>query len=302
MPIREAAFTGLRVLRDRPTAALIWFAANVLWLVSGGLAFVAVWGQVPRLAASNRSWSGVLGFLIELATLALLCALFDAVMAAAMNRVVSNSEPDRFGYLRFGRDELRQWAVTLASWASLGGAGLAIALAASLTLGLLYRARLDPVAISSSVVGGCLVIAAVLSVTISIPFAMVSAITFDARRLAFREGFGVARRHFWRLLGVRGLTLIPVGVIYAAYGFGFFAIGAATGTNGDGPIPFFEWGVKAADMSVPAYLSGHRLEIFAARAALAALSWPLMTTPFAAIHRHLILRTVDGRRLEEVFG
>ncbi len=286
---------------------MIWAVAYLLWLTVGGLGYVVllnlarhpstVGAGPPPLAIDPL---GALGISLAMAPF---CSLFNGVMTAAMNRVIYVSEPDRFGYLRLGAAELRQWVVTLAAWAAIAASWVVGAVAVGAIVALIgHGAGLGP---NGSVAIGfaALLLGASLGLALSIPFGMAAAITFEARRFAFREAFALTGRHFWRLLAARCLSLLPVGVVFSAYLFGFFAIENRAAPPGQGPvIPFFEWGKATVSATAGGYLTADRLEIFALRAVVAAICWPLITTPFAAVHRYLVQRTADGVKLEDVFS
>ncbi len=83
--------------RDRPVAALLWAAVYFLWRVGGGSLCVTIVVAPPQKAQFGRvRVARSLLLVVTLAPLALLCTMFDAMMSAAMNRVVFRSAPDRF--------------------------------------------------------------------------------------------------------------------------------------------------------------------------------------------------------------
>src|SRR6185312_14301952 len=113
----DAAFTGFRVVWERPWAVAIWagvqfvasLAINLFIAVSAGPAF----GQMRQMGLQPPSDPNqVMTLFREVAPtyVAVLIAVLvlASVFFAAMNRAVMRPSESRFGYLRLASDELRQ--------------------------------------------------------------------------------------------------------------------------------------------------------------------------------------------------
>src|SRR6185312_9308786 len=142
----DAAFTGFRVVWERPWAVAIWagvqfvasLAINLFIAVSAGPAF----GQMRQMGLQPPSDPNqVMTLFREVAPtyVAVLIAVLvlAAVFYAAMNRAVMRPDESRFGYLRLASDELRQLGLFVLLILLAFGFYLVVLIVASVVVGLL---------------------------------------------------------------------------------------------------------------------------------------------------------------------
>jgi len=288
----DAAFTGFRVVAERPWAVAIWAALqfvvslgfNLFVAVSAGPAFAKLAELSLQPPAQDPTVALDLIRQVAPTYLVLMAGalVLNAVLYAAMNRAVLRPEESRFGYLRLAADELRQ----LGLFAIIAGLGLAAYLAfvvfaavVIVVIGLLagegMALALGIAVLFPAVICGFLFFAVRLS--------LASPMTFATRRIDLRGAWAMTRGRFWPLLGayfiafalsavVVVLTFAIAVAVVAVVGGGMTAVGATFG----GDIG-----------TVAQIVTPTRLAYLAISAIGQALIWPVTMTPPAAIYRIL---------------
>src|SRR5665213_2557082 len=113
----DAAFTGFRVVRERPTTVLFLAVIQLILSLGQSLLMISLAGsaltQMQNLGiAALFDPAQSARFLPQLVPLYLallpLNLVVYALFCGAMNRAVLRPAESRFGYLRFGADEARQ--------------------------------------------------------------------------------------------------------------------------------------------------------------------------------------------------
>lgn len=277
--ISDAALTGFRVVREHPRAVLAWAAFQLVFSLL--LQAVILGTASPQLMALMGDPSRVdparaavfLGELTRVAAVALPIALiYYAVVLAAMNRIVLRPADDRFGYLRLGRDELRQFGLVLLAGLVFFAIELVLTIGVGVVIGLLQGGR----ATASSVIAP-LVLVYVAMVLFAVRFSMASALTFDRGRVDLFGSWALTRGRFWPLLGTLVLTIALAVVITA---LGFVIVGAVQIIAAGGHTP--GQAGTAAPVSV---LSPSNLIALLLNAVVTALLWPILLTPSPEIYR-----------------
>jgi hypothetical protein len=222
----DAALEGFRLTRERPGTILAWCAVYLAGLFVIALAMTATLGpkfvelarkgelvtaQDPEALANllGGSWPA---FIVVL----LMTVLLISVIMGGIYRLVMRPEEHGFAHLRIGRDELRLAAVNLV---------LVLVGAAFLLLGLIVSQVAAQggglVAILADVALIC------LTVWIGVRLSLVTPMTFDSGRIAFREAWALTRRRFWPLFGMIVLAVIfyiIVWVLMSVISLGVVAI------------------------------------------------------------------------------
>jgi hypothetical protein len=306
--ITDAAFSGFRLIRDRPATIATWILLNIA-LAAGVLASAFQLGgaDLTRIAALGHGGASVnpgeaVGLIERVAPLyavALLLSLFvRAMFRTAVNRMVLRPDERRFAYLRLGADEMRQFALMLLWFVIIVAAWIAIMIGvflAAVVLGLAGALiALAVHAIGPHAGGGfmpflapmfgiCLLGLPCAMVFVLVRLSLASPLTFAKRRIDLFGSWALTRGRFWALLGTYLITALLVVIVWLtgmivvvvailAFGGGFGAVGA-----------LFAGGATTfkAMYSISGAVYGVWTEIFSA------LAWSLTRAPMAHIYQSL---------------
>lgn len=204
----DQVFTGFRLTREKPIL-LLWLGlafaiTSALSIALAYPAFVQLMTYVSSVQAGHEPTQdemmalfGAYGRMLLVGMpLSLIC--MSLVMPAIVRAVIEPAD-SRFGYLRFGRDELNTFVVLLAmslTWFGImfmGGLVIGLAGTAGVAVGLLV---------------GLIVVLAVAAAAawLAVKFSLAVPITVIEKRIGLAESFRMTKGHFWPLLGM-GLLL-----------------------------------------------------------------------------------------------
>lgn len=313
--VSEAAFTGFRVVWERPWAAAVWAAILLVTSLSFSV-FITLTTGPALMRLLQLQESGDLAKADPSQTLALISKLlpmyavllafsliFYPVLYAAMNRAVLRPRDNAFGYLRLGGDELRQLLLILlyAGMFLAAYVGIIIFVGLVAAVGLVAGgggvAGIAAVLVSAMLIVGVFCGVVVLAVRLS----LASALTFATKRVDPFGSWTLTRGRFWPILGTYLLALFMAVIVWLLV----FAVSAAAAAIAGGGNPFPV--LFTADMSSPAaYFSPARIAYLVLSAMSSALIWPLLLTPAASIYRRLApahgLPTGADGSLSDVFA
>ena len=213
---------GFALVRDRPRTVAIWGA---LYLLLCGMAMLLVWPalgemttfQQQALAAQTAGLAPPEpppGFFVAIfeSNLVILVVLV-AIFAAAVRAVALGGE-DRFGFLRFGTDELRLIGLSLLLFL-IGFVAMIVLVIAMVLIALGIAAIFG--AGSGASTGITILVAyvgmIVGSIWLQVRISLAGALTVLRGRVVVREAWRLTHGRFWTLFGV-----------YFVIGFAFFAI------------------------------------------------------------------------------
>lgn len=275
----DAAFEGFRVVRRKPAVILWWSLIYLVFFlllaITVGGPFVALAPQLEALPRGGEPTPAQIGAMLSLYGMIFAVALpigivAGAVLNTAVARSVLQPEASRFGYIRFGMDEVRVGVVSLV---------LALLLLAAYVICGVAIAVL--VGVGVSVNGGVAVLLGVLAavafaaalIWIAVRLSLAVPITFAEKRIAIFDSFGLTRGWFWPLLGmavIAVLMTILVAVLGMVIGLPFQVMGGIA----------FEEALQTGEMSAviasigPMVLLGLLLNIVVSSLQLAVLYAP----------------------------
>jgi len=222
MPLSlDFAFEGFRIIREKPKLVAFW---GLALLISGGLMqllMVAIAGpDLDRLQAILQPPFDPKAFvsLMQRASPAFTAAMAvtlpiqlvtNAVLSCAVFRAVWNGKDDRFGYLRFGADELRQIAVSV----------LLMLIVAGLFFGLVIAAGAIADGFGNNAQAAVVVLAMLLLGLVSIVFVLLrlslcAVQSFDRRAVDIFGSWKLTAKHGWTLFGGYLVTAVMMVFVY----------------------------------------------------------------------------------------
>ena len=288
----DAAFTGFRIVAQRPWVVAIWAGLQLVVSLSfelfvaysAGPAFTKL-GQMG-LQPPSQDPTVVLNLFRQVAPTYLVLLIggliLNAVLYAAMNRAVLRPGEGRYGYLRLASDELRQ----LGLFAIFAGLGLAAYFAMMIVAVVL-------IVIIGVVAGEGVALALALAILLpaficafvflAVRLSLASPMTFETKRIDLRGAWRLTQGRFWPLLGTYFIAFaLSIVVVVLTFAIAVAAVAVAGGGMGALGAAF------QSDMSTMAsVLTPPRLAYLAVSAVGQALIWPVTMTPPAAIYRTL---------------
>jgi hypothetical protein len=294
----DAAFTGFRIVAQRPWAVGIWAALQ--FVVSLGLnLFVAYsagskFAQLAQLSLQPPSQdpTAVLNLFSQVAptylVLLIIGLVLNAVLYAAMNRAVLRPSESRFGYLRLASDELRQLGLFAIFTVLALAAYFLMVIAAAIVIVIISLAAGEGVALG---LGLAVLLPAVICafIFLAVRLSLASPLTFDTHRISIVAAWRITRGRFWRLLGAY-LIAFALSAIVVVLTFAIALAAVAVAGGGVGALgTTFQSGVGSpGDILTPG-----RLAYLAVFAIGQALIWPVTMSPPAAIYRALTPTTTS---------
>ncbi|MFI4935153.1 MAG: hypothetical protein ACHP7N_11070 [Caulobacterales bacterium] len=286
-PVTEVASAGFRLVRERPKVAIIWAAIQFVALVAQN-AFVEATADSAfeklrvLISTSNtdpKQFALVLQGLEPTAAVLLAFSLvFSAFLYAAMNRAALRPHADRFGYLRVGLDEVRQFGVL----ALIAGLTMAACMAAGIVVSLV--AELIAGAVGTAAASALMLPALVLSLiaaiaVLNVRLSLASPLAFATGRVNLFEAWRLTRGRFW-MLARTYLMALALGLLVWTLGLTIAAGVIATISSGLGPVAAGT--TPNADFFSPANIAYLAFCAFAS-----GLTWPIWLMPPALIYHRL---------------
>ena len=288
----DAAFTGFRIVAERPWAVAIWaglqlvvtLAFELFVAYSAGPAFTRL-AQLG-LQPPSQDPTVMLDLLRQVAPTYLVLLVggltLNAVLYAAMNRAVLRPGESRFGYLRLASDELRQ----LGLFAIFAGLGLAayfsmilVAVVLIVIIGLVGGEGLG-LALGLAILLPAFIAAFVF---LAVRLSLASPMTFETHRIDLPAAWRMTQGRFWPLLGTYFIAFaLSVVVIVLTFAIALAAVAVA-----GGGIGALGSEMQTNLSSIAAVLKPAHIAYITVFAIGQALIWPVTMTPSATIYRAL---------------
>jgi hypothetical protein len=298
----DAAFTGFRVVAERPWAVGIW--ALLQFAISLGVSLFVAFSAGPAftklanlgLQPPTQDPTVVLDLFRQVAptyvVLLVSGLVLNAVLYAAMNRAVLRPQESRFGYLRLASDELRQLGL-FAIFLGLGIIAYAIVIVVMAVVVVVVALAGGGTDGAGFALALAIALPAILcgAIYLAVRLSLASPLTFDTRRIDPMAAWRLTRGRFWPLLGTYliafALSIVVVVLTFAIAAAAVAVIGGGIGALG----PAFQ-----SDMgTVAEVVTPTRLAYLAVTAIGQALIWPVTMTPPAAVYRALTGGAAAGR-------
>lgn len=285
----DAALEGFRITRENPRA--FWWWAAVAFLVSVAGVFVTVLmppnvrNAVETLRAEETpDLATFANALINVAPLFVFGLAFQAMMAAAIYRLIFRHSDARYGYLRLGGDELRLMAVIV----------LFVLIAILVAAGLTFVAAIV-IAIASMAGRDLAVWLGVLTELVLLPAALFSVFvwgamampaTFAQRRIRIREALSLMRPVFWRLAGAYLIAFACMATIGILVLFLFSALAGVVVLLMGGQLADLSNIFHPDETSFRAYLNVGMIAYMIVGSLFNTLFNAAITAPGAMVYRH----------------
>ena len=285
----DAGLEGFRLTRENPRAFVRWVAFSFVVSLLG--VFVTV-----LMPANMRSAAATLGAkdtpdmhvfldaLLVLSPLLIFGLAVQAMMAAAVYRIIFRHDDDRFGYLRLGADELRLMALSVI-YVVLGVLFIGLITFAVIVVATL--AAMAAPALEWFLGASAYLFSLGVLVFFAVRLSLAPVATFAERRLAIFESWGLTRGQFWRLLSAYILALaciVAVGFITLML---FMAISGVIVLASGGQLADVGGFLNPDQSSIRAYLTPAVLAYMAVGSVVTALYYAVIAAPGAVAYRQL---------------
>jgi hypothetical protein len=295
----DAAFEGFRVVRRAPMSLVFWalfyVAVMAVAFAMMGPSLASAMAAAERLESVGtptlddfmpimNSFGLVFSILLPVSLLS------SAVMSAAIARSVLYPTQKALGYLRFGADELRVLAVSVAL-------GIIFIVLMGLIWGMTFA--LGAAAVNTPVLWLIVVVFFLVAwaafIWLLVRLSLAVPMTLAEKRIVLFDSFKLTKRHFWPLIGMAiiagvmsfvvsmlgSLVLMPIQLMSG----GMERLATVEGLNLVGML----------QQAWPAILS-----YVVVNAIISALQVAVIYAPFSAAYRDIAGRTGTG--LAETFG
>jgi hypothetical protein len=291
----DAAFEGFRLTWEKPKTLLIWTG---FFLVVNLLMPLALFGlglntQMAALEEVSRNPSPDPDVAIErMAALAPVYAILlpaglvvQAMIAAAVFRLVLDPEDSRVHPVQFGAEEARLIVLALAYTLLLLVAVVAAVLVGGTIAGVAATAGAGPFV---GILTSCALMAGLVYIAVRMSLGPV--ITFSEGRIAVFDSWAMTRGLVWPILGAYVLAVIAVAVFYLLSQVLVVALGALV-SGGD--LQSVGRMIDPEMDSLETFFSPGRVLMMLFGAFMSAVFHAVMSAPAAVIYREIRQRRAE---------
>jgi hypothetical protein len=304
--IVKTAFSGYRLLRERPGTALWW----LVWSLLTGVFTIAatVWMAGPQLTALKEiqaagpgnadpaTMMAISRQLLPFQAFSLLFPLFTgAISLGAANRAIFRPEGRALGYLRFGADELRLLATTAVTSGILFLVYIIVAIVAVIALVIgagpgALKGGLAGVSLSAIAPAVLVGLAGlVLLVFLAVKLSLAPAQTVAERGIRIFSSWTLTKGRFWRILATYLLAALPVLILTALE----FALMVTLNAPASGGRPNLMEALRPDLSSMAAAFGPRYLVVYAFGAVIRTLTMAALIVPTAVICKALLVPATD---------
>lgn len=295
----DAAFEGFRVVRRAPMSLVFW---ALFYVVVMAVAFAMMGPSLASAMAAAERLESVgtptlddfmpimNSFGLVFSILLPVSLLSSAVMSAAIARSVLYPTQKALGYLRFGADELRVLAVSVAL-------GIIFIVLMGLIWGMTFA--LGAAAVNTPVLWLIVVVFFLVAwaafIWLLVRLSLAVPMTLAEKRIVLFDSFSLTKRHFWSLVGMAIIAGVMSFVVSMLGSLVLMPIQLMTG--GMEKLSTVE-GLNLVGMLQQAWPA--ILTYVVVNAIISALQVAVIYAPFSAAYRDIAGRTGPG--LAETFG
>ncbi|MFY8210207.1 MAG: hypothetical protein ACOVOE_12935, partial [Caulobacter sp.] len=210
----DAAFSGFRLVRENLKTVGIWIAVmTVVSIIANALTIHFFGAQMEAAMTLMSNPDGAspeeMTKLADQMIPTLLWTLpynlvVQGVTLAALNRMIQRRDDNRFAFLRMGKDELLQIAVSVLTGLLL----MAVFFGGALLTGVLS-------AVGGGLLGVLVLLGAILgAIYLLVRLSLASAMTFDKGEIVFFRSMSVTKGAFWSLLGAYLVAVVMSAIVW----------------------------------------------------------------------------------------
>lgn len=210
----DAAFSGFRLVRENLKTVGIWIAVmTVVSIIANALTIHFFGAQMEAAMTLMSNPDGAspeeMTKLADQMIPTLLWTLpynlvVQGVTLAALNRMIQRRDDNRFAFLRVGKDELLQIAVSVLTGLLL----MAVFFGGALLTGVLS-------AVGGGLLGVLVLLGAILgAIYLLVRLSLASAMTFDKGEIVFFRSMSVTKGAFWSLLGAYLVAVVMSMIVW----------------------------------------------------------------------------------------
>ncbi|MDC7675010.1 hypothetical protein [Asticcacaulis machinosus] len=238
----DFAFEGFRIIRERPMLILFWapvlllsqVMSTVILILMAGPEFMAMMEMQRNNGATDPDAVMSMLSLMQKVTPATAAAfivsmLFSAIVLCAVYRAVLGGTGDRAGFLKFGKDELRQIVVSVLLLCFV----VLLAIVSTIALLILGSVLIGGLSVPNTVVASVTgVVSVAFYIWLLVRLSLIPVQSFDQGRINFTGSFKLTKGHFWQLLSGYTVAIIMIFLVITLCEIIFAAV-AVSALGGD---------------------------------------------------------------------
>jgi hypothetical protein len=299
----DAALAGFRLAREKPRTVGVWtllmgvmsFAVSAVAVLTVGDKLTAMAESLAdksdpqaTMAAMSGMWPVFLGSLVYVVAT-------NAILLAAINRLVLRPGDGASAYLRFGGDELRQAGAQIVLYAVLFFAYLVGVVATVILGGIGAAVGGAPLGVLLGVVAFIGVLAGLVFLSVRLSF--VSTLAFDTRRIDLKASWTLSEGRFWPLFGTYVIAIVLAVVVYLLLFVMIYAVGTIAALAAGADLASVGDALQHEANSISALLSPAGVISSLLSGLTAVLLQLIVSAPAPTIYAQL-----QGREVVETFG